>query len=176
MLDKNKKNEEIITIKSNKIVIETVIRKKLNSKIEGITLLSARLFIYLRIIIAALIKTVKPSLTIRTYAKIESRTISSNDPIKSVITHNIIFLLYITEVFFKEYIFIFLLNISMFVDLINKHLRELNHPEVEGIHYEQYRIVEKKGFHYIFENNKIIGSAQTLIKAKELINTIVSGC
>lgn len=64
----------------------------------------------------------------------------------------------------------------MFVDLINKHLKELNHPGVEGIHYEQYRIVEKKGFHYIFENNKIIGSAQTLIKAKELINTIVSGC
>jgi len=64
----------------------------------------------------------------------------------------------------------------MFVDLINKHLRELNHPGVEGIHYEQYRIVEKKSFYYIFENNKIIGSAQTLIKAKELINTIVSGC
>ena len=64
----------------------------------------------------------------------------------------------------------------MFVDLINKHLRELNHPGVEGIDYEQYRIVEKKSFHYIFENNKIIGSAQTLIKAKELINTIVSGC
>jgi len=64
----------------------------------------------------------------------------------------------------------------MFVDLINKHLRELNHPEVEGVHYEQYRIVEKKGYYYIFESNKIVGSAQTLIKAKELINTIVSGC
>jgi hypothetical protein len=68
MLDKNKKNEETITMKSKKIVIDTVIRKKLNSNIEGITLLSARLFIYLRIIIAALIKTVKPSLTIRIYA------------------------------------------------------------------------------------------------------------
>jgi hypothetical protein len=45
MLDKNKKNEETITIKSKKIVIDTVIRKKLNSNIEGITLLSARLFI-----------------------------------------------------------------------------------------------------------------------------------
>jgi hypothetical protein len=68
MLDKNKKNDETITIKSNKIVIDTVIRKKLNSNIEGITLLSARLFIYLRIIIAALKKTVKPSLTILIYA------------------------------------------------------------------------------------------------------------
>jgi hypothetical protein len=52
----------------------------------------------------------------------------------------------------------------------------LNHPEVEGIHYEQYRIVEKKGYYYIFESNKIVGSAQTLLKAKELVNTIVSGC
>jgi hypothetical protein len=68
MLDKNKKNEETITMKSKKIVIDTVIRKKLNSNIEGITLLSARLFIYLRIIIAALMKTVKPSLTILIYA------------------------------------------------------------------------------------------------------------
>jgi hypothetical protein len=68
MLDRNKKNEETITMKSKKIVIDTVIRKKLNSNIEGITLLSARLFIYLRIIIAALKKTVKPSLTILIYA------------------------------------------------------------------------------------------------------------
>lgn len=64
----------------------------------------------------------------------------------------------------------------MFVDLINKHLRELNHPEVDGVHYEQYRIVESKECFHVFENQRIVGRAQTLLQAKELVNTIVSGC
>jgi len=65
----------------------------------------------------------------------------------------------------------------MFNDIINKKLISLGKHPVEGIRYEQYYIVEKKGYFYIFESNKkIIGSSNSLTKAKELINTIISGC
>ena len=65
-----------------------------------------------------------------------------------------------------------------FLDLINKYLIESNHPIIEGIKYQQYGIVEKKGFFYIFneQGDKIISSFETLEEAKQRIDSIVSGC
>jgi hypothetical protein len=42
--------------------------------------------------------------------------------------------------------------------------------------YEQYVITEKKGYYYLFLNNKIIGSAKSLVEAKQRCDTINSGC
>jgi hypothetical protein len=62
--------------------------------------------------------------------------------------------------------------------LLNKFLAEYNAPPIEGIIYEQYSIVEKKGFYYLFneKRNKILGSAKTVKQVKELADTINSGC
>ena len=65
-----------------------------------------------------------------------------------------------------------------FNDLLNKYLLEHNSNPIEGIIYEQYNIVEKKGFYYIFnlKENKIIGSGKSIRDVKEKIDTINSGC
>ena len=65
-----------------------------------------------------------------------------------------------------------------FDTILNKYLEEYNANPIEGIMYEQFNIVEKKGFYYLLntKENKIKGSAKSLEKAKELVNTINSGC
>jgi len=65
-----------------------------------------------------------------------------------------------------------------FNSLLNKFLVEHNSTPIEGISYQQYFIVEKKGYYYIFNefNNKIIGSSKTIKEAKERVDSIVSGC
>jgi len=63
-----------------------------------------------------------------------------------------------------------------FKDLLNKYLEEYNAPPIEGISYEQFNICENKGFYYIFENTKLIASTKTLKEARELVDTINSGC
>ena len=62
--------------------------------------------------------------------------------------------------------------------VLNKFLVEYNTSPVEGVIYEQYSIVEKKGFYYLFneKRNKILGSAKTVKQVKELADTINSGC
>ena len=62
--------------------------------------------------------------------------------------------------------------------VLNKFLVEYNAPPVEGVIYEQYSIVEKKGFYYLFneKRNKILGSGKTVKQVKELADTINSGC
>lgn len=64
----------------------------------------------------------------------------------------------------------------MFNEKLNKYLQMFSAASIEGIMYEQYQIAEKNGTYYIFEHNKIINHAKTLQQAKELINTINSGC
>jgi hypothetical protein len=64
----------------------------------------------------------------------------------------------------------------MFNEVLNKYLEKCNAPAVVGIMYEQFEIAEKNGVYYIFENSKLINKANTLQQAKELINTINSGC
>lgn len=65
-----------------------------------------------------------------------------------------------------------------FDSLLNKFLTEYNSQPIEGIIYEQYSIVEKKGFYYLFneKRNKILGSGKTVKQVKELADTINSGC
>jgi len=65
-----------------------------------------------------------------------------------------------------------------FRELLNKYLEECNASPIDGILYEQYNIVEKKGYYYIFnlKENKIIGSGKTLKEVKETIDSINSGC
>jgi len=65
-----------------------------------------------------------------------------------------------------------------FDSLLNKFLTEYNAQPIEGIIYEQYSIVEKKGFYYLFSENrsKILGSGKSVKQVKELADTINSGC
>jgi len=65
-----------------------------------------------------------------------------------------------------------------FNDILNKYLIDYNSQPLEGIIYEQYNIVEKKGFFYILDRkqNRIIGSGKTVSEVKEKINSIISGC
>lgn len=64
----------------------------------------------------------------------------------------------------------------MFHDVLNKYLQHYGSSMVEGIMYEQFTIAEKNSTYYIFENNKIINHAKTLKEAKQLIDSINSGC
>jgi hypothetical protein len=63
-----------------------------------------------------------------------------------------------------------------FTDLLNKYLEEYNASPIEGVIYQQYNICEKKGIYYISEGNRIIRSTKTLKEAKELVDSITSGC
>lgn len=65
-----------------------------------------------------------------------------------------------------------------FDSVLNKFLVEYNAQPMEGVIYEQYSIVEKKGFYYLFneKRNKILGSGKTVKQVKELADTINSGC
>lgn len=46
----------------------------------------------------------------------------------------------------------------------------------KGLHYEQYIIQQKNNKFYILEDNIIRGTTNTLREAKELCDTINSGC
>lgn len=63
-----------------------------------------------------------------------------------------------------------------FTDILNKYLEEYNAPPIEGVMYEQFNICEKKGFYYIFEQSRLVASTKTLKQAKELVDSIISGC
>ena len=68
---------------------------------------------------------------------------------------------------------------KQFNNLLKKYLTEHNsnlYVDECSIMYEQYMITEKKGFYYLFKENKIIGSAKSLVAAKQLCDTINSGC
>ena len=63
-----------------------------------------------------------------------------------------------------------------FKDLLNKYLQEHNAPPIAGISYEQFNICETKGVYCIFEQTQHVASTETLQQARELIDTINSGC
>lgn len=64
----------------------------------------------------------------------------------------------------------------MFIDILNKYLEYYNARQSLGVVYEQFEIAEKNGTYYIFDNGKIINYKKTLKEAKELIDSINSGC
>jgi len=65
-----------------------------------------------------------------------------------------------------------------FNDTLNKFLLEYNAQPIDGVIYEQFNIIEKKEFFYVFSEDKsrIIWSGKTLREAKEFINSVNSGC
>ncbi|NBP02122.1 MAG: hypothetical protein EBU90_18720 [Proteobacteria bacterium] len=65
--------------------------------------------------------------------------------------------------------------VKRFDEVLQSYLSKLNTGD---INYQQYFIVEKNKFFYIFNENKdkIIGSGKTLKEAREKIDTICSGC
>jgi hypothetical protein len=66
-----------------------------------------------------------------------------------------------------------------FNNLLKKYLADYNSNVVIdecSVVHEQYVITEKKGYYYLFLNNKIIGSAKSLVEAKQRCDTINSGC
>lgn len=68
---------------------------------------------------------------------------------------------------------------KQFNNLLRKYLADYNSNvtiDECSVAYEQYIITEKKGYYYLFLNNKIIGSAKSLVEAKQRCDTINSGC
>jgi len=66
-----------------------------------------------------------------------------------------------------------------FNNLLKKYLADYNSNVVIdecSVVHEQYVITEKKGYYYLFLDNKIIGSAKSLVEAKQRCDTINSGC
>jgi hypothetical protein len=66
-----------------------------------------------------------------------------------------------------------------FNNLLKKYLVDYNSNLIIdecSVMHEQYVITEKKGYYYLFLNNKIIGSAKSLVEAKQRCDTINSGC
>ena len=68
---------------------------------------------------------------------------------------------------------------KQFNNLLKKYLMEHNSNMIIdecSVAHEQFIITEKKGAHYIFLQNKIVAHAKTLVEAKQLCDTINSGC
>lgn len=68
---------------------------------------------------------------------------------------------------------------KQFNNLLKKYLADYNSNTVideSSVAHEQFIITEKKGYYYLFFNNKIIGSAKSLVEAKQRCDTINSGC
>lgn len=63
-----------------------------------------------------------------------------------------------------------------FTALINGELNRLGKPSIEGIRYEQFCLVEYKNQIKIVEGKREIAVVETYQQAKELIDTINSGC
>lgn len=66
-----------------------------------------------------------------------------------------------------------------FNNLLRKYLADYNSNMVIdecSVLYEQFVITEKKNAYYVFLQDKIIGHATTLVEAKQLCDTINSGC
>lgn len=63
-----------------------------------------------------------------------------------------------------------------FNGLLNKYLQEYNAAPIAGICYEQYHICKMQEVYCVFEQTVLVASAPTLKQARELIDTINSGC
>jgi hypothetical protein len=66
-----------------------------------------------------------------------------------------------------------------FNNLLKKYLTEHRSKlqiDETSVCYEQYIITEKKNCYYIFLDNQIIAHEKSLVKAKQLCDSINSGC
>lgn len=63
-----------------------------------------------------------------------------------------------------------------FADIVNSELQRLGKPSLEGIYYEQFRLIESNNKVDIFEGKRLIATTNNIGAAHELIHTINSGC
>lgn len=65
---------------------------------------------------------------------------------------------------------------SRFNQTIESIVKLYNLTLEQGIRYEQYTILQDNNVFLIKDEERVIGTAGSLRKAQELINTIISGC
>lgn len=68
---------------------------------------------------------------------------------------------------------------KQFNNLLKKYLIEHNSKLIIdecSVMHEQFVITEKKSTFYVFLENRIVGHANSLVEAKQLCDTINSGC
>ena len=63
-----------------------------------------------------------------------------------------------------------------YMNILNRYLEEYNAAPVSGISYQQYDICETEGCYQVLEQTRLVASTDTLQQAKELIDSITSGC
>jgi len=63
-----------------------------------------------------------------------------------------------------------------FATLINDELKRLGKSPIEGVCYEQFCLVENNENIMIFEGKRHIATVHSIREARELIDTINSGC
>jgi hypothetical protein len=64
----------------------------------------------------------------------------------------------------------------VFVDRLNHLLESYNASPIEGIRYEQYTLLEFNGVVIVKENNIDLAVVDSIKHAKELCDSINSGC
>jgi hypothetical protein len=64
----------------------------------------------------------------------------------------------------------------VFVDQLNHILEHYNASPIEGIRYEQYTLLEFNGIVIIKEDSKDLAVVDSIKQAKELCDSINSGC
>ena len=60
--------------------------------------------------------------------------------------------------------------------ILEKCYKQLDRELSSGIAYAQYTIIEEQGLFQVVDNARIVGSTKTIKEARELCDTINSGC
>lgn len=60
--------------------------------------------------------------------------------------------------------------------ILEKCYKQLDYELSSGTAYAQYTIIEEQGLFQVVDNARIVGSTKTIKEAKELCDTINSGC
>ena len=60
--------------------------------------------------------------------------------------------------------------------ILEKCYKQLDCELSSGVTYAQYTIIEEQGLFMVMDNARIVGSTKTIKEAKELCDTINSGC
>jgi hypothetical protein len=66
--------------------------------------------------------------------------------------------------------------VIQFNAILEKCYKELDCELSSGIAYAQYTIIEEQGLFKVVDNARIVGSTKTIKEARELCDTINSGC
>jgi len=63
-----------------------------------------------------------------------------------------------------------------FDTILEKCYKQLDHELLSSVPYAQYTIIAEQGLFRVMDNARIVGSTKTIKEAKELCDTINSGC